>query len=305
MIAMRRVCHAPDLTAPIALAYARGGPTPKIFDFSSEFLSLLGGIFRLVGWRTIDPFSAATAGVATSAFTYRVRPMPLGRADLPHSESFPIHFSGHALRLLLEAYACARDLGCDLWDFAVEIEALHCQGVTNTQVRWLLRKGYIDQALEKTQVNASQRSFSHVASPILQAGTCFVMTEADVAFAGAAQLPPWPATNKKNAQQPFWDSALRELRLGEVLVKRFRQPAANQELILEAFQEEDWPVRIDDPLPPVSGQDSKQRLHSAISNFNRRQANRLIWFAGGGDGKSVSWRLLHAASDTAAKTGRS
>jgi hypothetical protein len=92
--------------------------------------------------------------------------------------------------------------------------------------------------------------------------------------------------------------------LREVLVKRFKQPAANQELILEAFQEEAWPSRIDDPLHPAFDQNSKQRLHSTISNLNRCQENRLIHFEGGGDGKSVCWRLLLAPSDGRAKTER-
>ena len=87
-------------------------------------------------------------------------------------------------------------------------------------------------------------------------------------------------------------------------MKRFKQPAANQELILEAFQEEAWPSRIDDPLHPAFDQNSKQRLHSTISNLNRCQENRLIHFEGGGDGKSVCWRLLLAPSDGRAKTER-
>jgi hypothetical protein len=231
--------------------------------------------------------------------------MAIVRPDLPHAgmASDPLHLSPAALRLLLEAYACARDLGCDLWEFAVEIDTLRGHGVTNSQLRWLLKKGYTAQAVERTKSHASRRSFRHVTSPCLEAQACFVVTEAGIAFASTGQLPGDNGL-KHLAPKPTWDGELRELRLGEVIVKRFKQPAGNQELILGAFQEEDWPARIDDPLPPAKGQDGKRRLHSTISNLNRRQENALIHFHGGGNGKSVCWRLLHAASDTRAKTER-
>jgi hypothetical protein len=233
--------------------------------------------------------------------------MAIVRSDLPHSspvsQANPV--SAVAFRLLLEAYACARDLGCDLWEFAVEIETLRGQGVTNNQLRWLLRKGYIAQAVERTKTHAPQRSFRHLASPRLYEQACFVITDAGIAFTGGEQLQPLANKDAKRvATQPVWDGGLRELRLGEILVKRFKQPAGNQELILGAFQEEGWPARIDDPLPPVKGQDGKRRLHSTISNLNRRQENSLIHFHGGGNGKSVCWRLVHAASDSTAKTER-
>src|SRR5947207_475841 len=38
----------------------------------------------------------------------------------------------------------------------------------------------------------------------------------------------------------------------ELLVKHFRRPAPNQYLILDVFQEENWPERIDDPLPRLA-----------------------------------------------------
>jgi hypothetical protein len=61
--------------------------------------------------------------------------------------------------------------------------------------------------------------------------------------------------------------------------------------VLSAFEEEGWPPRLDDPLPPHSEQDRKRRLHTTISNLNRSQDHRLIHFEGAGDGQSISWRL--------------
>jgi hypothetical protein len=46
------------------------------------------------------------------------------------------------------------------------------------------------------------------------------------------------------------------------VVKEFKLPAPNQETILTAFQEEGWPPRIDDPLPPVpQAETSSGALH--------------------------------------------
>jgi hypothetical protein len=76
---------------------------------------------------------------------------------------------------------------------------------------------------------------------------------------------------------------------GTVIVK---QPAAYQEGVLRAFDEEKWPPRIDDPLVPRPGQDSKRWLHSTISKLNRSQEACLIHFGGGSYGQSITWCIL-------------
>src|SRR5262249_20753115 len=91
---------------------------------------------------------------------------------------------------------------------------------------------------------------------------------------------------------PSWDRDRRELRLGGVLVKRFKAPAPNQEAILAAFEEEGWPPRIDDPISPQLSQDPKHRLHDTINALNRHQKNRLVGFLGDGSGEGVRWESL-------------
>lgn len=88
---------------------------------------------------------------------------------------------------------------------------------------------------------------------------------------------------------PCWDGALRQLRWAGQLVKEFRVPAANQEAILTALEEEGWPPYLDDPLPPTNDIDPKARLHDAIKNLNRKQINRLLCFRGNGNGEGVLW----------------
>ncbi len=95
---------------------------------------------------------------------------------------------------------------------------------------------------------------------------------------------------------PCWDGQLRELRCGGRLVRRFRMRSPNQETVLSAFQEEGWPHRIDDPLPPRPGQSSKRRLHDTIKSLNRHQENRLLCFVGDGTGQGIRWKLHEPAN---------
>jgi hypothetical protein len=86
------------------------------------------------------------------------------------------------------------------------------------------------------------------------------------------------------------------LSFGRFLVKRFRQPAPSQEVILTAFQEEEWSSRIDDPLPPQFQQCAHQRLLDTIKNLNRNQRHRLIRFEGDGTGRGVRWKPMSLGS---------
>jgi hypothetical protein len=57
--------------------------------------------------------------------------------------------------------------------------------------------------------------------------------------------------------------------------------------IIDAFQELDWPERIDDPLP--NGQNS-QRLNETIHSLNERL--RFIRFRADGTGCGILWEPL-------------
>lgn len=90
---------------------------------------------------------------------------------------------------------------------------------------------------------------------------------------------------------PTWDGKHHELRLGRVVVKRFRGPAPNQEAILETFERQGWPHAIPDPLPRNASTAAAKRVHDAIYRLNHNQLCPLIRFRGDGQGTGFCWEF--------------
>ena len=218
-----------------------------------------------------------------------------------------------ALQLLADAAACAQDVGADIWQFSVELSALRRAGLTTNECRWLVAKGLARHAREVTAADSDRRSFQNYANLALSKRTCFVIADRGVAYANALlratprrrasdsrdstavnRRRPAPESNAHTATlTPIWDSDRQQLRVGRMIVKEFKVPAANQEAILAAFQEEGWVPRIDDPLAPQLNQDSKRRLHDTINSLNRNQKHALIRFLGDGKGEGIRWEFAH------------
>jgi hypothetical protein len=104
--------------------------------------------------------------------------------------------------------------------------------------------------------------------------------------AARAQLPgtPPPPAGVK----PRWDAERGELWYGSVLAKKFKQRAQNQRAILDCFEEQGWPSRIDDPLPGGKGDgEQRQYLADALRLLNRNQAG--LCFGQDGTGEGAIW----------------
>jgi hypothetical protein len=208
------------------------------------------------------------------------------------------------LRELLRATWYAQDTSRPIWDFAVSFARLVAQGLSECDLRWLSCKGLLQHAVETNEKLETSRSFRNVDSLQFVAASSFVLTPPGMrliqrllaletpssAAPDAAGMPLAPAM-----PTPRWDQQLRELHVDTILIKRFCVPAGNQELILAAFQEEAWPARIDDPLPPVAEISCKRRLHSTIQCLNRNQRTRLLHFHGDGNGRGVRWEMLSSS----------
>ena len=233
------------------------------------------------------------------------------------------------LSVLLEAHNYAQDLRLDSWDFAVELSTLRPLGLTNSDCRWLAGKGLVEFGFELTLAGDERRSFRQCTNLKLTKRTCLVLTSAGVVAAGGeapvevrreqvstvvdsadrsahrpGSFPELIAAGSISEPKPTWDRDRQQLRLGKVIVKQFKVPAANQEVVLAAFQDEDWPVRIDDPLSPKPDQDPKCRLHDTINSLNRNQKRPLVRFLGDGSGQGVLWEFVSSGGEAAACRGR-
>ena len=203
------------------------------------------------------------------------------------------------LALLLRAKSYALQSGLSEWEFAEEISILRSAGATHADLRWLVLNGWIAHAAEVKPTPTSRR-FHKLHSLALPRNACFVLTEKGEAaarrLASLASAPPSASANVRKdlalleGTLPRWDVQLRELWLGPLLVKRFRIPAQNQELVLTVFEEERWPARVDDPLPGKPERDAKRCLHDTINHLNRYQVNRVLRFAGDGTGRGIRWQ---------------
>lgn len=223
-----------------------------------------------------------------------------------------------ALGVLLEAAHYAEETSGDIWEYAVELDQLTALGFTCNDFRFLVRKGLVEHQREVTLEGDDGRAFRPAGDLTFPEATCFILTDAGIstacrycpaATAVASPSSPSPdeeavrvtinrsfSENGRGAKGeqslPTWDSERRELRISGMTVKRFKWPATNQETLLAVFEEEGWPHRIDDPLPPHQDQDSRRRLSDTIKCLNRKQINQLIHFCGDGTGEGVTWELL-------------
>jgi hypothetical protein len=177
--------------------------------------------------------------------------------------------------------------------------------------------GFAEHRRETTADGDARRSFQPKDGLVFSETSALLLTDTGAAFASriyttslaadaaaAAVKKPQPgeaasdpSTGNGNghpqaALKPTWDADRRQLHVGGQLVKWFRVPAASQEALLAAFEEESWPAHIDDPLPGVPDGVPKQRLNSAIKRLNDCQTNRLIHFHGDGRGEGVRWTLI-------------
>ncbi len=201
-----------------------------------------------------------------------------------------------ALNQLKQAHDYAADIECDPWEFAVEIDRLIEQGITIGDLRWFVKKGFLEHACDVTSSEDLTRKFERRPNLAFTHETCFLLTESGLELFEsqniALETPAVPTTPLRPEGAPFWDADDRTLYVGPTVVKEYRVPSPNQEAVLSAFQEEHWPRYIDDPLSPVGDQNPKQRLRDTIKYLNANQKNQLIRFRGDGTGERVRWELV-------------
>jgi hypothetical protein len=83
-----------------------------------------------------------------------------------------------AIALLAEARDYACDMQCDLWDFAVEIDALWALGLSLDDLCWVVASGYAEPRQEVTKRRDMSRRFRPARNLDFDKNTCFVVTNA-------------------------------------------------------------------------------------------------------------------------------
>src|SRR5262245_5518070 len=205
-----------------------------------------------------------------------------------------------ALAHLHAANRSAVELGRPALDFACQLPNFETMHVSDVTLRWLVCKGLIAHYLETTRRDQDLRTFRPAPNLRFTDASCFVITSRGLIEAEGLSEGPQHRQDKGDSiafHVPHWDAARRELRLGFSIIKQFKVPAANQESILNAFEEESWPAHIYEPLPPHAGLDPKRRLHDTIDRLNRNQRQLLLRFHGDGYGTGVWWEALHFVAD--------
>ena len=210
-----------------------------------------------------------------------------------------------ALLELRNAYHAALACERDPWEFAIGIPQLFKSGISTQILRILICRTWITH-MQRIHPSVDVREYDTESKLVFSSRTCFVLTPQGLEIADKLAATgmcfintngdPEYRSKGESARStpdsapyptPRWDRQLRELRMGELLVKQFRWPAENQEQVLDAFQEEAWPSRIDDPLRRDETVCPKRRLHDTLKCLNRKQVNEFIKFRGDGTGQGV------------------
>lgn len=216
------------------------------------------------------------------------------------------------LTLLLVATRYIEASHCDRCQLAIRRDELESAGFEALDCRWMIVRGFVDHLNETTFPGDQSRSF-RTGDAILSDRSCFVLTEKGTDFAQDLlnesepqrdeQFPQREATLRwevrespaptcsagTDEQPPQWDLDRQELWYSGRLIKRYRIPSPNQIAILSAFEEDEWPPRIDDPLPQHNEIDPRRRLNDTIRNLNRSRISPLIRFSGDGSGQGILW----------------
>lgn len=208
-----------------------------------------------------------------------------------------VHFqqvigSKNALVELAQAFALSRRAGVCCWQFALEVHELRQKGLSLTELRWLVQQGLLKHAFEITHGSSPERTFQEHQTLKFDERSCFTVDPicADAFLAAIVKKATTPScVDHEPRQKPYWNGLRHELLFLGQVIKRFKVPSPNQEMVLRVFEEENWPLRIDDPLPAIADQLPRQRLNDTIRSLNRNQKITALHFSGDGTGEGILW----------------
>ncbi len=195
-----------------------------------------------------------------------------------------------ALLQLLEAAELARSSGRSAADFAIELPHLILAGSTAGAVKWLISNNLANHIAAGKQLSDRVSLAKRL---LLSERSRFTLSAQGLALAEAvAQDQQAPATKAKSIK-PRWKASDFELSYRGRLVMRLTPRAELQILVLEAFEEDHWCRRIDDPLPG-GHLDPEKRLRNVVYRLKEALIEPLLDFHTDGSGRGVYWEPVNA-----------
>lgn len=210
-----------------------------------------------------------------------------------------------ALRLLLDAFEQSEEFGRMVQELALSMASLTQLGLRETDLHWLVLRGYLSHLVAAGDVQHSQRALVEASHQAFGCHSYFVLTDAGARWArqqlhagnGAAGGRPsagdMPGDGKPILPlppRPQWDPDAHTLWWGANVVKRFPHPGGAQEPILEAVEKARWKAPI--PIEPLrhGGKTLKGAIRSALYRLNEHQQVPLIEFSTDASGRHILWR---------------
>ncbi len=90
--------------------------------------------------------------------------------------------------------------------------------------------------------------------------------------------------------KPSWDKDSYQLKLNGKTIRKVRAIGENVVQLLDVFEREKWPRKIEDPLPSAEGQQNDaQRLSDTVKSLNKNLL--MIKFHMDGTGRGVCWEF--------------
>lgn len=196
----------------------------------------------------------------------------------------------------------ARDKNLSARDQPVSISHLRSKGVSDELLLWMLFQAHIDHWTASVNATTHDETNGMNGGARIGATSTFSLTTAGESFADMLlALSLLPADHEEFQEAwsllqlgqlvPHFDVDQRIFTWGRHLIKQFRQPSPNQEMLLRSAEELLWPEWMDDPLPGNGNIQAKVRLHDTIKDLNRRQRSALVHFKGDGSGERIGWEL--------------
>jgi hypothetical protein len=219
----------------------------------------------------------------------------LRRADAGEFLAFVIAYCD-----LLTARWQARDRRVPARATRVPLSHLRGKGVPDHLLLWMIFQAHVVHSQAAANDAKGGDDGASTGSLLLTASSSFSLTDLGELFASRF-LDDVLASFEEAILEAAWDMLIvgrltpwydkddRVFWWGRHVLKCFRQPSPNQELVLSAAEELQWTSWFDDPLPKRAGKSPKIRLHDTIKDLNRRQAPHLIHFKGDGTGSRIGW----------------